>query len=41
MLLNGVQPRGGRSQYTLQEVESLDELFEDFSRGQVFGHVLS
>jgi hypothetical protein len=41
MLLDGVQARGCRSQHALHEVESFDELFQDFSRGQVFGHVLS
>jgi hypothetical protein len=41
MLLDGVQACCGRSQHALHQVDSFDKLFEDFSRGQVFGHVLS
>jgi hypothetical protein len=41
MPLDGMQSRGVRPQQALQEIESFVKLFEDFSRGQIFGHVLS
>ena len=41
MLLDGMQACGCCSQHALQELDSIQKVFEDFSRGQVIGHVLS